>query len=293
RLIREFSAVVEICEDTVMRQNISVAILGVSLALGGLCRAADVPKVIAAGDWSKPVADNRGRAVRGRLVLCQHPRSDDLREVAVYVELQDASESIGNSMLIYCDFGKTDFRPEYKAGLQTRLLDKDKKPVKPEPFAFSGGIPQSEWITLPPDGTIRLRSSRFGIRRAKGLAISPDGGGLWFIGEDDPHEYFLSGTFTVDPGADRMPPSGEGEVWRGVIELPAARIVAGGEAAADAGRIEKAIAYVRERYKVPTERIDDRTIGVIWENGAEQEFGKLRNHLQKEFGVEVRVTAQE
>ena len=43
----------------------------------GFSHAADGPEVIAAGEWSKPVADARGYAVRGRLVICQKPRGDN------------------------------------------------------------------------------------------------------------------------------------------------------------------------------------------------------------------------
>ena len=74
----------------------------------------------------------------------------------MYVELQDASESIGGPVQIFCDLGKTDFRPEYKGGLQCEMKDKEKRPLKTTPFPFSGAVPQSQWITLPTDGTIRL-----------------------------------------------------------------------------------------------------------------------------------------
>ena len=193
-------------------------------ALGGSGQAADPPKVIAEGDWSKPVADTRAFAVRGRLVLCEKPRSDNRREVAVYVELQDGRESIGNSMRIFCDMGKTDFRPEYKGGLQCELQDKDKKPVKSTSYPFGGAVPASEWVTLPTDATIRLRASPFGIHQAKAMAITPHLGKLWVIGDDDPNEYFLSGTFTVDPDAGRKTIE-EPHVWRGTIVLPAVRIM--------------------------------------------------------------------
>jgi hypothetical protein len=194
------------------------------LALGGAAQAADPPKVIAAGDWSKPVADSRGRAVRGRLVLCEKVVSADRREVRVYVELQDASDSVGGTLQLFCDFGRTDFRPEYKGGLRCELRDKDKRPVKPTSFPFSGAIPNSEWVMLPSDATIRLRASPFGIHRLKAMAIAPDVSTLWVIGDGDGNEYFLSGTFTIDPDADRKPIS-EGHVWRGTIDLPAVRIV--------------------------------------------------------------------
>src|SRR5262249_47660614 len=200
---------------------------GVVVALliwaSGSGQAADPPKLVAAGDWSKPVADARGYAVRGRLALYEKVVSDNRREVAVYVELQDAKESVGGeSMRLFCDLGRTDFRPEYKGGLRCELRDKDKRPVESTPFPFSGAVPKSEWVTLPSDATIRLRASPFGIHRPKAVAIAPDLGSLWVIGDDDANEYFLSGTFTVDP--DRVAP-GDGHVWRGTVVLPAVRIV--------------------------------------------------------------------
>jgi len=196
--------------------------LAVVLAAGwcGLVPAADPPKVVAEGNWSKAVADKRSRAVRGRLVLAERPRTDDRREVAVYVELQEASDSIGDTLRVFCDLGKNDFRPEYKGGLWCELTDKDGKAVKASGFAFSGAVPKSEWVSLPTDGTIRLRATPFGIHREKATAVCPDLGTLWEIADGDAAEYKLSGTFTVDPPADVKPPA-DGHVWRGTLDLPA------------------------------------------------------------------------
>jgi hypothetical protein len=190
----------------------------------GIGQAGESPKVIAEGDWSKPATDSRSYAVRGRLVLCEKVVSAERREVAVYVELQDACAFRGSRIQLFCDLGKTDFRPEYKSGLKCEMRDKDKRPVKSTSFPFGGGVPTSEWVTLPSDATIRLRASPFGIHRPKAMAIAPAARSLWVIGDDDAGEYFLSGTFTVDPAVDRQPP-GEGHIWRGSIELPAVRIV--------------------------------------------------------------------
>jgi hypothetical protein len=224
-----------------------------SWALGGLAQAADGPKVIAAGDWSKAVADARGRAVRGRLVLCAKRVGADRREVAVYVELQDASQGIGASLRLFCDFGKTDFRPEYRGGLHCELRDKDRRPVKPTPFAFSGFSPRSEWVTLPSDATIRLRASPFGIHRAKAMALAPGLGKLWVIADGDAKEYFLSGTFTVDPAAERIP-RGEGHVWRGTLVLPAVWVVNQRKAPAAADSIDRLIAKLSSSHG-------------LWQNG--------------------------
>jgi hypothetical protein len=201
-----------------------VLFLGIAFgAFGSVESAENPPKLIAEGKWSKPVADTQGYALRGRLVLCEKPAQDNMREVAVYVELQEASDFIGGPMQIYCDLGKHDFRPEYKSGLNCELRDGMNNLVPPAPFAFSGAVPLSEWVKLPKDGTIRLRASPFGIRRAGAKAICPHLGSLWVIADEDTKDYFLAGTFFVAPSADNPAPK-EGHAWKGTIELPAVRI---------------------------------------------------------------------
>lgn len=186
--------------------------------------AEEPPRVFAEGDWSKPAVNNRGRALRGRLVLTEKMRDENRREIAVFVELQDVSEAVGESMLLFCEMGRTDFRPEYKNGLHCQLHDKNKQPVKLQTFPFGGGTPGPAWVTLPSQASIRLRSTPYGMSRDKAMAICPGLHSLWVIDDGDPNEYFLSGTFTIDPAADRIP-VGQGEVWRGTLELPVVRIV--------------------------------------------------------------------
>src|SRR5690349_13253196 len=99
--------------------NLRLVFCIAAICVGCLSRsigAAEVPRVLFEGDWSKPVADSRGYALRGRLVICQQKRGDRF-ETPVYVELQDACDFIGQTMRLYCDLGKHDFRPEYKGGL--------------------------------------------------------------------------------------------------------------------------------------------------------------------------------
>lgn len=187
--------------------------------------AAELPEVLAAGAWSKPVADSRGYALRGRLVVCEKPRSDGRRETPLYVELQEAGDFVGGSLLLYCEMGRHDFRPEYGRGLNCELRDKDGKLVESTPFAFGGAVPKSQWVSLPTDGTIRLRATPFGIHREKALALCPHLSKLWIVGEDDAREYELSGTFGIDPADDVALPEKEGHVWRGKIELPPVKIV--------------------------------------------------------------------
>lgn len=203
----------------------SAALIGIiSWASSAIVIPVEGSKVIFEGDWSKPITDERGFAVGGRLVLCERLIGEDRREVVVYVELQDACDFISNGgMQLFCDLGKTDSRPEYNGGLQCEMRDKDNQLVNSEGYPFGGAIPLSEWVRLPTDATIRLRATPFGIHRPKAMAIAPELGKLWVIGEDDPNEYFLSGRFTIDPATDNVP-RGEEHVWRGVIDLPPVRI---------------------------------------------------------------------
>ncbi len=181
--------------------------------------------VIAEGEWSEPVTDARGYALRGRLVLGEKIVAEDRREVVVYVELQDACDFVNNrGMQLFCDFGKTDFRPEYKGGLKCEMRDKNNRVLDSGGFAFSGAVPLSEWVRLPSDATIRMRATPFGIHRPGAMAISPGNNQLWVIEDDDPNEYLLSGSFTIEPEADPVPVD-EVHVWRGTIELPAVKIV--------------------------------------------------------------------
>lgn len=202
------------------------------LSLASFAPAAeDAPKVLAAGEWSQPVAAKDGYAIRGRLVLVEKPRVDEAREVVVYVELQDACDFVGPGMLIFCEMSKHDFRPEYHGGLNCELKDKDGQPVNSESFPFGGGVPRSEWIALPVDGTIRVRATPFGIRREGGIAICPHLGAMWVIRNGDPNEYTLSGRFTSEPTADQtalqeeqVGALGNRRVWRGTLELPALKV---------------------------------------------------------------------
>ncbi len=204
-----------------MTRTISL-LVGISMwAICGFGQASSVnSQIVVEGTWSKPVVGKDGYAIRGRLVICEKQISDVRREVAVYVELQDASDFISSGgMQLFCDFGKTDFRPEYTGGLRCEMRDKNQQLVTPTGYPFGGAVPLSEWVRLPTDATIRLRATPFGLHRPGAMTISSEINTLWVIADGDAGEYFLSGTFTVDPAADRTPPGTE-HVWRGVIDLP-------------------------------------------------------------------------
>jgi hypothetical protein len=179
--------------------------------------------MLAVGEWSEAVADNRGYALRGRLVLCRHPRADGHAETVVYVELAEAGDAIGEAMHLYCDLGKHDFRPEYRGGLKCELRDPDGRLAPTSPGPFGGAVPLSLWVTLPTDASIRLRASPFGVYRPGALTIVSDLVSWWVIPADDTNEYTLSGAFTIDPSRDVTPPN-EGHVWRGTLDLPGVKV---------------------------------------------------------------------
>lgn len=193
---------------------------GLILAMTCGVAAAVEPREIAVGEWSRPVSDNRGYAVRGRLVLAERRFDDERREVAVYVDLQDASEHVGGAMRIFCDLGKHDFSESSRTGLRCQMKDADGRDVPSTPFPFGGVTPKSIWVELPSDATIRLRASPFGISRPGAMAITPSLDRLWVIQAEDSQEYSLRGTFTVDPDEGRKTVH-DPQIWRGTLELPA------------------------------------------------------------------------
>ena len=174
------------------------------------------------GAWSAPVTDNRGYALRGRLVVRVRPRESRHREAAVFVELQDASSTIHGGMRVFCDIGRHDFRPEYVGGLRCALHDSRRRAVPATSYPFGGATPQSTWVELPGDATVRLRTSPFGVWRPGALAITPEIGTLWNLDERDRGAYFLSGTFTAAP-VD-APQVSDPQIWRGTLVLPPVRL---------------------------------------------------------------------
>jgi hypothetical protein len=187
----------------------------------GLAPAAEPGAVLAEGAWSKAVASGDGDSLRGRLVLVErrvvvggraHFPRQERHGVSVYVELQNARDVVGPALRVYCDFVNN---------LRCRMVDKDGNDVASKPGAFGGGVPQAEWVSLPCEASIRVRSSPFGLHRENAVVISPTLHGGWVIEDNDPKEYFLSGTFTANQATEK---ESDEHVWRGTLELPAIRV---------------------------------------------------------------------
>lgn len=162
-------------------------------------RALDEKYILAAGDWSEPVAGSRDKnttrgahqpTIRGRLLLCESSKN---HQTAAYLELQDCCDTWGGSTEIYCDMG----------GFLLELRDANGQ-LLPIKEGGGGGMPGAHWMTLPCDSTVRLRISAYAS--------------FSFASQAD---YFMSGSFVVDPPADHTGL----DVWQGTLKLPAMKVV--------------------------------------------------------------------
>jgi len=186
------------------------------IALGGTCFGAEAdPSVLAVGAWSEPVKAANYMKLRGRLKICEYPDNRGLApgmDVALYVELQEFSDSVGGIEKVYFD-------PQ---ALKCELTDSAGKAVPRSGGEFSGAVPGPVWIDLPSFCSMLVRVTPY-----HGGGRMPDGGfGLWGnIGDtwtlkaDDAATYYLSGKLTVNPPADHKSDNPQW-VWSGSLTLP-------------------------------------------------------------------------
>jgi hypothetical protein len=198
--------------------------------------AADDTNLVAAGDWSQPVATQYGPAIRARLLICDtpnHASSDPRPDTAVYLELQEFASAL-RSVRVYCGLNRFTV-PDDSPGLRCELRDSTGKLIPCSPGGFSGGEPGSYWVTLQPYCSARLRASIYGGGRLDdgGLAIYLCSSRTWWdVHPSKTNEYYLSGTFTaVAPtnafGLQTGLPvidSTNMDVWYGTLTLPRVKV---------------------------------------------------------------------
>ncbi len=196
-----------------MKLKFKVLVLLVSVAMYMIANNANC-EVLAIGNWSEPVKNKYGLALRGRLLICEYdrnPRSGEGSDAALYIELQECSGFVGAVADVY-------YRP---AAVDCILTDQFDNPVPNSPAVYGGGVPSPCWVALPSKSSIRLRISPYAGGR------QPDGGfkiwngciQTWDLRPNDTNTYFLSGSFTVNPPTDRVPADFRW-VWQGTIALP-------------------------------------------------------------------------
>lgn len=186
--------------------NMKAFVLSLLLLLSSqaACFAVDDPNVLAAGDWSAPVAGTQDRGtirgahhpvLRGRLLLCESPKN---HSPALYLELQDCNYVWGN-IEVYCNMG-------LNGGCRLEARDASGKPIEWQPGPFGGGEPGAHWIMLPCDSTMRLRISHYAT--------------FTYASKGD---YTIAGTFSSQPPKDRN--DHRLDVWQGTLKLPAVKII--------------------------------------------------------------------
>jgi hypothetical protein len=185
-------------------------------ALGGTCLGAETDaSVLALGAWSPPVKAANHMKLRGRLKICEYPSNRGLVpgiDVALYVELQEFSDSVGAPEEVYFD-------PQ---ALKCELTDSAGKAVPRSAAAFGGGVPGAVWVNLPSYCSEVLRVTPY-----NGGGRMPDGGfelwgnlgDTWALKASDTATYYLSGELTVKPPADHKSDNPQW-IWSGTLKLP-------------------------------------------------------------------------
>jgi hypothetical protein len=172
-----------------------ISILSLLLLICQRCFAVEDTNILAAGDWSKPVDGSHGDTLRGRLLLGESPKNNS---PAIYLELQDCGQGWANDMDVYCNMNPG-------GGCHLNFSDASGQPVRMKGGGFGGGMPGKSWITLPADATVRLRISAYATFSYASM-----------------NDYFISGTFTIDPPADHLGDN----VFQGTLNLPPLKIPA-------------------------------------------------------------------
>ena len=193
------------------------------LAASQLSFAGGDTNIIAMSDWSKPVGTFYGQTLRGRMIVAQGYSggfNGPWPETEFYLELQNVTGAVDAPMQIHFD----------PAGLHCNILDSSGKPPPRVGSGGSGGRAGPCLITLPYDGTIRLRVGMYGYGMKPGdglrLVLLPERGE---IQRGNTNDYFMSGTFTVAPLTNSVTRDFETEraIWSGTLDLPKMKVWVG------------------------------------------------------------------
>ena len=186
----------------------------------GSCFGQTDTNLLASGDWSKPVQDDQGYTLRGRLLVYDEHNAPN--HARIYLELQHLFKGPGwwdNPIEIYYDRERGDV-------LHFEMRDGLNQPIPMYPVSIAGPVPSPYLITLPCDSTIRLRADWENM----GPPTQPDGleifvvGGCWLIPPDATNDFYLSASFTPP----KELPSGlngiKYHIWQGTLNLPKVQI---------------------------------------------------------------------
>lgn len=178
-------------------------------ALSATCSGGETdPHILAMGAWSKPVSNSDGFKVRGRLLVCDYSEP-----AALYVELQECSDSLGPIGELYWD-------PQ---ALACEMTDRTGKAVPPSfvrPF-IGPTWPTSCWIKLPSRSSMLLRISTYAGGRMSDGSFEVWAARLqaWRLKPNDTATYFLAGELTTK-SAPNLKPDNPQRLWTGKLQFP-------------------------------------------------------------------------
>jgi len=201
-----------------LSQSMRTIALFLFLACLQHCLGQTDTNVLATGDWSEIVLDNRSNCLRGRLLVYNDERQEATRQARVYLELQHLPSTRGSSLPLDVYFGIFDETNT----LHFEMRDEHDRPIPRDLISIDGIMPAPYHVIIPCDSTIRLRADLYSI----GLGSYRDGlgilaGGFWFIPPNATNEYFLSATFTAK---DHPVPFENHDFWQGTLHLPKVKI---------------------------------------------------------------------
>lgn len=172
--------------------------------------------LIAIGDWSEAISSPPYPALRGRLLVYDEHSPSAGNHARVYLELQHVFQGgWANPVEVYFEFAS-------RNDLHFEMRNQLDQPIRQELVAIIGPMPNSYWVTLPCESTVRVRADMLLGPQSKpaGLEILvPDG--CWIIPPNATNDFYLSATFT--PPKDHPSPL-HYHVWQGTLKLPKVKI---------------------------------------------------------------------
>jgi hypothetical protein len=180
-------------------------------------------KLIATGDWSKPVSDGHATKISGRLLVydgayfTNELGKPSLFAAPVFLEIHN---EMGTQTQIYFN---------WEFAINFELRDANGKPA--DELKQNGGgsytIRRSYLASVPANGLLRLRAN--GNTETQFIGTGhPKPGGLslffspresWIIPNSDTNAYFLSATFLAQTTNTHA-------AWQGMLEFPAVKLSA-------------------------------------------------------------------
>jgi len=185
----------------------------------GCCFGQTDTNLLASGDWSKPVQDDQGYTLRGRLLV--YDQQSFPFHARIYLELQHVfrGDRWDGPVAFYYNLDSGDV-------LHFDMRDGLNQPVPTFPVSIRGpGLPPY-LITMPCDSTIRLRADWYDM----GPPTQPDGfeifvvGGCWLIKHDATNDFYLSASFTPPKDLTSVLNELKYHFWQGTLDLPKVKI---------------------------------------------------------------------